>query len=183
MAYIGRHLGLDEVAATRLRQQYWSRYGATLLGLMRHHDVDPDHFLWHTHQFTDIDRMVVAERGLKTMLQRLPGRKILFSNAPRHYVDTLLAILGIDHCFSSIYTIERLRYRPKPAISGFLRLLRHERLDPHRCIMVEDTLDNLKTARALRMKTVWVSTRTRRSPYVDVQITSILDLPKRLGQL
>ena len=183
VAYISHHLDIRPDEATALRQKYWSRYGATLLGLMRHHDIDPDHFLHHTHQFPDIDRLVVAERDLKTMLKRLPGRKILFSNAPRHYVDMLLAVLGIRQQFSAIYAIEALRYRPKPAVSGFLRLLREERLDPRQCIMVEDTLANLKTARVLRMKTVWVSTSTRHNPCADVKIKSILDLPKHLGQL
>ena len=181
--YIRRHLDVDEDEAIRLRQKYWSMYGATLLGLMRHHAVDPDHFLYHTHQFSEIERLVVAERGLKDMLKRLPGKKILFSNAPYHYVETLLAVLGIRYHFSAIYSIERLRYHPKPAISGFLRILRQERLNPRRCVMVEDTLNNLKTARALHMKTVWVSTSTRCSPYVDIKLASVLDLPKYLGRL
>ena len=181
--YMERELALTRAEAEHLRGRYWQRYGATLLGLMRHHDIDPDHFLHHTHQFPDIDRLVVAERGLKIMLKRLPGRKILFSNAPRHYVDMLLAVLGIHREFSAIYAIEALRYRPKPAVSGFLHLLREERLDPRQCVMVEDTLANLKTARALRMKTVWVSASTRHSPCVDVKIRSILDLPKHLGRL
>ncbi len=181
--YIRRHLDVDEDEAIRLRQKYWSMYGATLLGLMRHHAVDPDHFLHHTHQFSGIERLVVAERGLKDMLKRLPGKKILFSNAPYHYVETLLAVLGIRYHFSAIYSIERLRYHPKPAISGFLRILRQERLNPRRCVMVEDTLNNLKTARALHMKTVWVSTSTRCSPYVDIKLASVLDLPKYLGRL
>ena len=183
MAYMCQHLDLDETEATRLRQNYWKRYGATLLGLMRHHNTDPEHFLHHTHQFPDLPGMVVFERGLKAMLQRLPGRKILFSNAPRSYTEAVLAIIGIHRSFSAVYTVERLHYQPKPAISGFLHLLRGERLDPRQCIMVEDTLPNLKTARRLGMKTVWVSTSTRCTPYADVKITSILDLPKRLAQL
>ena len=183
MRYMCEHLNLDEDTAIRLRQHYWSSYGATLLGLMRHHAIDPDHFLRQTHQFPELPRMVISERGLKSMLKRLPGRKILFSNAPRAYIDAVLAVIGIRHSFSSIYSIERLHYLPKPALTSFLKLLRHENLDPRQCIMVEDSRDNLKTARRLRMKTVWVSTSTRGNPYADVTISSILDLPKRLGQL
>jgi putative hydrolase of the HAD superfamily len=33
--------------------------------------------------------MVVSERGLKAMLQRLPGRKIIFSNAPQQYTEAV----------------------------------------------------------------------------------------------
>ena len=183
MAYICRYLNVDESEATRLRQTYWRRYGATLLGLMRHHGTDPRHFLAQTHQFPDLARIVIAERGLKAMLLRLPGRKIIFSNAPRAYAEAVLAITGVRHCFDAVYSVEQLRFQPKPAIAGFLRLLRDEGLNARACILVDDTIVNLKTAKRLRMKTVWVSTSTHHSPCADVKIASVLDLPWQLGRL
>ena len=136
MAYMCEHLKVDEAEATRLRQTYWQRYGATLLGLMRHHDVDPEHFLHHTHQIPDLPRIVIAERSLGAMLRRLPGRKIIFSNAPKKYAEAVLEAAGVRHCFDSVYAVERLRFEPKPAIGGFLRLLADEKLDQLDCIMV-----------------------------------------------
>src|ERR687893_480495 len=59
--YLQRELGLDAEGASALRQQYWKRYGATLLGLMRPHGTDPRRFLWETHQFPDLARMLVRE--------------------------------------------------------------------------------------------------------------------------
>ena len=181
--YICRHLNLTEAEATELRQKYWQRYGATLLGLIRHHDIDPNHFLHHTHQFLDLPRMVVAERALRSTLLRLPGRKMIFSNAPRRYTESVLAITGIRQCFEAVYSVERLRFQPKPTPQGFLHLLRSEGLSAHRCIMVEDTLANLWTAKRLGMTTVWVGAGVRKPPYVDVRISSVLDLPQRLAQL
>lgn len=183
VAYICHHLDLDEAAACALRQHYWQRYGATLLGLVRHHAIDPHHFLRQTHDFPDLARLVVAERALKAMLQRLPGRKIVYSNAPQHYTEAVLKIAGVDRAFDAVYSIERVRFLPKPATRSFLHVLRREGLDPKRCIMVEDNLPNLKTAKRLGMRTVWVSANTRRPPYVDVAIRSILDLSGRLRQL
>ena len=181
--YIERHLGVDKDEATRLRQTYWDRYGATLTGLVRHHGVDPRHFLHETHQFEDLHRMVVFERGLKAMLRRLPGRKIIFSNAPRHYTEAVLRLAGIRQAFDAVYSIEQLRFRPKPAISGFLRILRHERLDAKRCVMVEDSLTNLVTAKRLGIRTVWVSAGLRRSTHVDVRLRRVTRLPAFLGRL
>ncbi|MCK6407532.1 MAG: pyrimidine 5'-nucleotidase [Rhodocyclaceae bacterium] len=181
--YIERHLGVDKDEATRLRQTYWDRYGATLTGLVRHHGVDPRHFLHETHQFEDLHRMVVFERGLKAMLQRLPGRKIIFSNAPRHYTEAVLRLAGIRQEFAAVYSIEQLRFRPKPAISGFLRILRRERLDAKRCVMVEDSLANLVTAKRLGIRTVWVSAGLRRSTHVDVRLRRVTRLPAFLGRL
>jgi putative hydrolase of the HAD superfamily len=182
-AYVQRYLGVDEETATELRRRYWQRYGATLLGLMRHHGTDPQHFLWHTHQFDDLKRMVVREPGLRATLARLPGRKFVFSNAPVHYSRAILRVLGIADLLSGIYTIERTRYRPKPDCYGFLRLMRSNHLRASRCIMVEDTLENLRTAKKLGMKTVWVTRSAGRPHYVDVSIANIRQLPRMLARL
>ena len=181
--YLQSHLGLDEAAAGELRRRYWLRYGATLLGLMRHHDTDPAHFLWHTHQFERLDAMLVREPLLRHTLARLPGRKIVFSNAPVHYARAILRLLGVSDLFDDVFSIERTRYRPKPDSYGFLRLLRAHRLKPRRCIMVEDNLANLRTAARLGMKAVWVS-RARKAPgYVDVKIARLAQLPRLLAHL
>ena len=181
--YLQAHLGLDEQAAGELRRSYWTRYGATLLGLMRHHATDPAHFLWHTHQFPQLHAMVVEEPLLRHTLRRLPGRKVVFSNAPVHYARTILKLLGISDLFDDVFSIERTRYRPKPDTYGFLRLIRANRLKPQRCIMVEDNLANLRTAARLGMKSVWVS-RARRAPgYVDVKIARLAQLPRLLAHL
>ncbi|MCC7484177.1 MAG: pyrimidine 5'-nucleotidase [Burkholderiales bacterium] len=181
--YLQRHLGLDERAAVELRHSYWRRYGATLIGLMRHHDTDPRHFLWHTHQFPDLARMLVREPGLRRTLARLPGRKFVFSNSPVHYARSVLDLLGIAHLFHGVYSIERVRYRPKPDSYGFLRLCRANHLRPERCIMVEDTLENLRTAARLGMRTVWVTKAAAAPGYVDVTVTRLMELPRMLASL
>jgi putative hydrolase of the HAD superfamily len=181
--YVQAHLGLDEHAAGELRQRYWRRYGATLLGLMRHHDTDPRHFLWHTHQFPDLERMLVRDPLLRWTLTRLPGRKIVFSNSPAHYARAVLEALGVLGLFDDVFSIERTRFRPKPDSAGFLRLCRVHQVKPRRCIMVEDSLDNLRTAARLGMKTVWVTREPRTSGRVDVKISSLAQLPRLLAQL
>lgn len=184
--YLAESLNVPLDEANRLRLDYWQRYGATLSGMMRHHATDPHHFLWHTHQFEQLDRMVVFERGLRAMLRCLPGRKIVFSNAPRHYAEAVLKILGVRHLFDAVYAIEHLRFRPKPEIQGFLQLLKNERLAATRCIMVEDSAENLRTAKALGMRTVLVSgtDNTKRTPdWVDLRLKSVLELPRRIGRL
>lgn len=181
--YLQTHLGLDEAAAGDLRRHYWQRYGATLLGLMRHHNTDPRHFLWNTHQFPQLARMLVSEPRLRSILRRLPGKKFVFSNAPVHYSRAVLRALAIADLFDDVFCIERTRYRPKPDSHGFLRLCRANHLRPQRCIMVEDTADNLRTAKRLGMKTVWVTTVARAPGYVDANISSVAQLPRVLSRL
>lgn len=174
--YIERHLGVDSDEATRIRQDYWVRYGATLLGLVRHHGTDPRHFLRETHRFPDLPAMVRFDPAVRAALRRLPGRKIVFSNAPRHYTEAVLALTRLDRLVDAVYAVENLRFRPKPDPAGFRTLLRAEGLHPSRCILVEDTLANLVTAKRLGMKTVWVSADLRRPPFVDRKVRSVRDL-------
>lgn len=181
--YIADLLQIDLHAAGEVRQRYWRRYGATLLGLIRNHAVDPHHFLRETHRFPDLPAMVVREPLLRSVLRRLPGKKFVFSNAPEQYAGAVLRLLRVRDLFDDIFCIERTRFAPKPSPKGFMRLLRQHRLAPHRCIMVEDTLTNLRTAKRLGMRTVWVDRSARAPRYVDINVKHISQLPHCLRQL
>jgi putative hydrolase of the HAD superfamily len=182
-AYMEQRLGIDTEAATRLRREYWRRYGATLLGMMRHHAIDPHDFLWQTHQFPDLARMVVHEPQLRRVLVRLPGRKLVFSNAPAHYLNAMLDVLKIADLFDDVMAVEHTGFRPKPDAHGFVRFLRRRQVPARRCIMVEDSLDNLRTAKKLGMKTVWVSRSGKAPGFVDVVVGRLAQLPQRLTTL
>ena len=175
-AYIERLLALDHAAATALRQHYWQRYGATLLGLIRHHGVDPHHFLAETHNFDDLGALIITAPALAHTLEALPGRRIIFSNAPRRYTHDVLAQTGLRRFFDAVYTVESFGFQPKPLRSGFLKLLQREHVKAHQCIMIEDSLANLVMAKRLGMHTLWVTRSLRNSPWVDHKLRSITDL-------
>ena len=136
--YIAHHLGVDAAEAARIRQTYWRRYGATLEGLVRHHGIDPHHFLAETHRFDDLAAVLRWERGLRAALRRIPGRKVVFSNGPLDYAHAVLAATGLRHAFAAVYAIESVRLQPKPSRQAFLRVLRAEHCSPRRAVMVED---------------------------------------------
>ncbi len=171
------HLKLDEAAASALRTHYWKRYGATLIGMVRHHGTRADHFLWHTHQFPELERMVVREPRLRHVLKNLPGKKVVFSNAPQHYANAVLKLLRIADLFDDIMTVEQTRFRPKPDLFGFRRLMKKHGVKAPQCVMVEDSLENLQAAKRLGMRTVWVTAGTRYPSYVDVKIRDVMQLP------
>ena len=177
-AYLQRHLHLDEAEASALCMHYWQRYGATLSGLMRHHGTDPDHFLWHTHQFPDLPQMVLREPRLRHVLKALPGRKVVFSNAPQHYVHAVLKLLRVADLFDDVMAVEHTRYRPKPDNFGFMRLMKKHGVKAAQCMMVEDSPENLRAAKRLGMRTVWVNAGTKGAPYVDVKIRDVMQLPR-----
>jgi len=182
-AYLQKYLQLDEKAADNLRSHYWQRYGATLSGLMRHHGTDPDHFLWHTHQFPELDSMVLREPRLRHVLKRLPGKKVVFTNAPQHYAHAVLELLKVDGIFDDVMAVEQTRFRPKPDVFGFMRLLKKHTVKVSQCMMVEDSLENLRAAKRLGMRTVWVNAENKSAPCVDVKIRNVMQLSRVLSRL
>jgi putative hydrolase of the HAD superfamily len=80
--------------------------------------------------------------------------------------------------FEAVFSIESVHFRPKPDAYGFLRLCRAHHLRPRRCIMVEDSLENLRTAKRLGMKTVWVSRAKRAPGYVDARVAGIAGISR-----
>ena len=175
-AYLATHLALDEATANSMRVEYWKRYGATLLGLMRHHGTDPHHFLAETHRFDSIHELMVFDRALKALLRHLPGRKIVFSNGPRAYARAVIEAMDLGRLFQAVFGIEDMGWQPKPGIRAYRHLLRAHRLDPRRCVMVEDTAENLQPAKRLGMRTIWISRALGRPAYVDYQLPNILSL-------
>jgi putative hydrolase of the HAD superfamily len=192
--YVMRQLALDEAAADALRRDYWRRYGATLLGLVRHHGIDPRHFLHTTHDF-DVAALLRAERGLLAFFARLPGRKLLLTNAPDAYAKQVVRELRLHRHLGRRYAIESMRihgqWRPKPSRLMLRALLARERVAASAAILVEDSPKNLKAARAVGLRTVLVRGHARqrfvvpvgRASYVGLRLHSVRELPRRLSFL
>ncbi|MFT4173587.1 MAG: pyrimidine 5'-nucleotidase [Rhodocyclaceae bacterium] len=181
--YVARTLGVDAVEADRLRTTYWRRYGATMLGLVRHHGCDPHDFLQATHCMPDLAQLVVFERAVRSIFRHLPGRKVVCSNGPQHYVDAVLTHMGLGCAFDDVFGIERMRLQPKPLLPAFRHVLRRLGVAGARCIMVEDSVDNLRAAKALGMRTVWITPLAGKPAWVDVKLRSVVQLPRAQAHL
>ncbi|NOT14909.1 MAG: pyrimidine 5'-nucleotidase [Methylotenera sp.] len=174
--YIMNHLALDEAGAHQLRQHYWRVYGATLKGLMRHHGTNPHHFLEETHLLEDLPNMVIETKRLRQVLQSLKGRKLVFTNAPRSYAMRVLEMLGIADLFELIFSVESTKFHAKPSLRGFQMLLKTIRAKASDCVMLEDNLPALMTAKRLGMKTIWVSKKLQKPNFVDYRLSNVLAL-------
>ncbi|MDO9206383.1 MAG: pyrimidine 5'-nucleotidase [Methylotenera sp.] len=174
--YIMDKLELDESAAHGLRQHYWRIYGATLKGLMRHHGTDPQHFLHETHTLKDLPDMVLQVKRLRHMLQSLSGRKLVFTNAPRNYALRVLDLMGIGDCFELIFSVESTKFHAKPSLRGFQMLLKTIKVKASDCVMLEDNLPALMTAKRLGMRTIWVTKKPQKPNFVDYRLNDVLAL-------
>jgi putative hydrolase of the HAD superfamily len=158
-AAVAQALDLPHDQADALRQRYWKRYGATAIGLARHHNVNLRQFLATCHDF-DVGPLVRAETGLKARLRDLPGTRIVLTNAPAHYARRVLKALGVLQEFDGLWAIDHMMPmglpRPKPSLGLMRQIVARLGVPAHRIILVEDTLRNLKSARHAGLRTAYL---------------------------
>ena len=154
--YIRTRLGVADDRVDAIRHGFWTEHGTTLRGLMIHHRVDPDDYLAYVHD-VELDDVLREDRELGRLLERLPGRKVVYTNASRGHADRVLGKLGIAAAFESIVSIETTGYVPKPDPAAYRTVLGALACAAGECVLIDDARRNLLPARALGMRTVWVS--------------------------
>jgi len=173
-SYVVDTLGVTPAEADALREKYWRRYGSTMLGLVRHHDVSPAHFLHETHRFPGLEQRVTGHRHDLAAIERLRGRRIVLTNAPRAYAMRVLGALGVVHLFEQVLSIEDMRmfghWRPKPDRRMLRRMAVRLGVHPSRCVLVEDSLDNVLAARCVGMQPVWMQRFARRGAHAGPRV-------------
>jgi putative hydrolase of the HAD superfamily len=175
-SYICHYVGVSHAEADLLRTGYWQRYGATLEGLQRHHGIAPHHFLAQTHPMAALLPLIKTDPQLPRLLRVLPGQKWVFSNGPQHYVEAIVRHLGIHTQITACFGMDSFGLTPKPRTAAYTSVLRQAGLRAGNCIMVEDSVANLKTAKRMGMRTVWLSQQYRKPAWVDWRIRSLFDL-------
>ncbi len=152
--FIAEHFNIAPDAAIARQRDFFVRYGTTLRGLMIEHRLAPEPFLDYVHKI-DVGS-VAANPDLALKLGRLPGRKLIFTNASRIHAERVMAQIGIDHHFEDIFDIAAADYIPKPDRTSYAMMLRKHDVAPDTACMIEDIADNLEPAKALGMSTVWL---------------------------
>ena len=189
--YIATHLGLPVGEASALRHHYWQHYGATLLGLVRHHGVKASHFLEETHRLPGLESRLRTSAHDRAVLRRLPGRKYILTNAPRVYALRVLNALRLAEFFDGVISIEDMRMfghpRPKPDSRMLRQVASRLKVPTSRCVLIEDTLQHQRAACKVGMRAIWMQRylpdedfcteagdhHCRKPPYVYARIHSL----------
>ena len=152
--FISLRLGIGLKEAWTLQKKYFRKYGATLKGLMKIHQIDPKQFLDYVQKF-NLEKIKVNPE-LKSALAELNGAKIVYTNSTKNYANRILKRLGLKKSFDGIFDIMDANYIPKPSYKSYKMLLKNFNLIPEESIMFEDLPQNLVPASKLGMRTVWV---------------------------
>jgi putative hydrolase of the HAD superfamily len=180
--YLRERLGVPPEQVLSLRRRYFETYGTTLRGLQHHHQVDPHDFLDYVHDLP-LEQYLTPDPELHSLVEGLPQRKWVLTNADIHHARRVLAILGLADCFAGIIDIHALEYTCKPEPEAYRKAmsLAGETV-PGRCLLCDDSPRNLAPARALGFTTVLVGVNLP-DPAADFAIPNLKALRNVLPEL
>ncbi len=154
--YLREHVGIPETEVDQLRNELRDAHGTTMHGLMARHRIDPAHYLDVVHD-ADLSDLLQPDLRLRDLLARIPGRRFVFTNAPRAHAARVLSLLGLHESFEAVIALEDLDYVPKPRPAAFAAALARCGARGEECFFVDDTRANVVAARRLGMHAVWIA--------------------------
>ena len=172
--YISKSVKINITEADRLRQQYWDYYGATLEGLIRHHNINPTEFLEVTHTLENFEELILPMPDLIKVLSSINGQKILYTNAPKNYTNKVLKICQIEGYFDGVFSIEDSNFIAKPSAVSMEFFIKKYKIKLAN--FVDDVKENLETANQFGLSTIWLTNEKENPIYIDKKITKLRDL-------
>lgn len=174
-AYCSTNLGVPESKMMGL----YKTYGTTLCGLIREGYIEEAavaDFLKEVHDIPLDD--VKPDPELRTMLLAIPHKRWVFTAATREHAERCLRRLGVEDCFEGIIACSTTEVFKK---AGFVS--KHDpkcfefamdvagvpRDQAAKCMLLDDSASNLKTAKAMGWSTVLVGLHARSGSEVDSQ--------------
>ena len=150
-------LSVTREEANIVRSNMYKKYGLTLTGLMREYGIAPDEYLDYIHNVTHSE--LKYDEQLKLNLKNLTGRKFIYTNASKNHSKNILSVMGIEAEFEKILDIKATKYVPKPDPKSYNIMLKAFGISGDQIgnsIFIEDTAKNLRPAKSLGIKTVWI---------------------------
>ena len=180
------HLGLTWEEAIALRHQYFQQYGTTMGGLVAEHDVDVHDYLTFVHD-VPVEEYLGPDPALAAMLDSIPLRKVVYTNATSAYAWRVLRALGVADQFEQVIGVEEVGLRNKINRDAYERMLALLGAQGPECIMVEDSARNLQPARALELTTILVDAlpdeAAQRSRHVEYVVGNVLKVGQVVAQI
>ena len=155
--FISEKLKVSEAEAKKIQKNYFHEYNTTLNGMIKNHDIDANEFLEFVH---DVDlNFLQKDEFLENQINKLNGKKIIFTNGSKAHAANVTKRIGIDKLFDGVFDIVDSDFYPKPSMEPYKKIVENYNIEPEYCIFFEDIARNLKPAHELGMKTVWIKNK------------------------
>ena len=166
--YMRERVGIPAGQVPELRQQLFEQYGTTLRGLQVNYQVDVLDFLAYVHD-VPVAQYLRPNPQLQAVLQALPARKFIFTNADTAHARRVLRVLGVEDCFDGIIDVLVIDPYCKPMPEAFeIALKTVGEPDPRRCVMIDDIPRTTRAARQLGLYSILFG---QTGPHQDADMT------------
>ena len=152
--YISEKLNVRIEEAKEIQKSYFYQYNTTLNGMIKNHNINANEFLDYVHDI-NVD-FLKKDVQLSRELEKLNGKKIIFTNGSRNHAINITKRIGVEQYFDDIFDITDAGFIPKPSIEPYKKLVEKHKIDPKLSVFIEDIARNLKPAYEMGMKTVWI---------------------------
>ena len=167
----------DEVQP--LRHKLFEEYGTTLRGLQMNYTFDVADFLAFVHD-VPLAQHLQPDPLLQAVLQKLPARKYIFTNADVNHARRVLRILQIEQYFDGIIDVVALDPYCKPMPQSFkIAMDAAGEPDPHKCAMIDDIPRTTRAAREQGLLAILYGT-DEPHPEADASLADWSRLPELL---
>ena len=152
--FVSNHLNIGINEAKKIQKKYYKEHGTTLKGLMDNHGVEPDYFLAEVHK---LDYSIVnSNKNLNNELNKLSGKKIIYTNANMQHTLDVLERIELSNFFDEIFDIKMANYLPKPEITPYEEIIKKYDLNPNSSAMFDDIAKNLVPAKKVGFTSIWI---------------------------
>ena len=152
--FVSNHLNIGINEAKKIQKKYYKEHGTTLRGLMDNHGVEPDYFLAEVHK---LDYSIVnSNKNLNNELNKLSGKKIIYTNANMQHTLDVLERIELSNFFDEIFDIKMANYVPKPEITPYEEIIKKYDLNPNSSAMFDDIAKNLVPAKKVGFTSIWI---------------------------
>ncbi|MFS7893418.1 putative pyridoxal phosphatase [Helianthus anomalus] len=203
--YMVKKLDIEESKVLEMCVQLYKDYGTTMAGLRAiGYDFDDDDYHSFVHGRLPYEYLK-PDPVLKSLLNSLPFRKVIFSNANKAHVAEVLGRLGLGDCFDDVICFESLNHKTqtvnasksdnepvgllpkspivcKPSENAFQQAFKMASINPHKTLFFDDSIRNIQTAKLTGLTTVWVGSSQRKNG-VDYALESIHNIREAVPEL
>ncbi|KAK9137316.1 hypothetical protein Sjap_007910 [Stephania japonica] len=185
--------GFAEDEASDVRERLYLTYGTTLAGLKAlGFEVDDDEY----HDFVLPIELIEEDPNLRSLLQSIKQRKLLFTDSRLRMAVKIMQKLGVEDCFQEIICFETMnRHLPetsissemsgvvmKPSIEAMKMAIDVAGVDPHRTLFLDDEEDNVSAGKAVGFHTVLVGKRVK-SNEADFVVERLVELKQAVPEI
>jgi len=171
--------------------ELYKKHGTALKGLLAEGHLTEESVEEYLHAVHDVPLDDIApDPALRAMLERILVRRFVFTASSREHAGRCIARVGVEGVFEGVIDCRDCDLATKHDPESFKRAMAKAGVaDATRCMLIDDSVANIRTAKALGMKTVLVGLYERNTgarvqcPEADWHIARLLDFSDALPQL